>query len=68
MPCQPDWRESYVIRLWAEPDRDRFILRGFIQDTKTGNKTYFHNLDLPVGLLRESAHHLALPDQSLPLR
>lgn len=68
MPCRPDWRESFVIRLWAEPDDDSFVLRGFIQNVQTGHKTYFRNLDLPVGLLRESAQRLAAPSERLPLR
>ena len=60
MPCQPDWRQSFLIRLWAEPDDAHCRpVRGFIQDVATGHKTYFHDLDLPVGLLRESAQRLS---------
>jgi len=59
MACQPDWRQSFLIRLWAEPDgAQQRVVRGFIQDVRTGHKTYFHSLDLPLGLLRESARHL----------
>lgn len=68
MPCRPDWRESFLIRLWAEPDQDQLVLRGFIQDVHSGRKTFFHNLDLPVGLLRESAQRLARPDEQLRVR
>ena len=67
MPCRPDWRESFVIRLWAEPDHDALVLRGFIQNIQTGNKTYFRNLDLPIGLLKESAQRIAAPGEKLQL-
>jgi len=60
MACRPDWRQSFLIRLWAEPDEAHEpTVRGFIQDVQTGHRTYFHSLDLPVGLLRESAQRLA---------
>jgi len=68
MPCHPDWRESFLIRLWAEPDDDQLILRGCIQNVHTGHKTYFQNLDLPVDLLRESAQRLASTGGRLALR
>jgi len=57
--CDLPWRESFMIRLWAEPDDDHLVLRGFIQNVHTGHKTYFDSLDLPVGLLLESADRLA---------
>jgi len=60
MACRPDWRQSFLIRLWAEPNEAQEpVVRGFIQDVKSGHKTYFHSLELPVGLLRESAARLA---------
>ncbi len=60
MPCHANWRQSFLIRLWAEPDDPApAAVRGFIQDVATGHKTYFHSLDLPVALLRESALRLA---------
>jgi hypothetical protein len=64
MPCQSDWRQSFLIRLWAEPDEARqAAVRGFIQDVATGHRTYFHNLDLPLGLIRESALRLSAHNQ-----
>jgi hypothetical protein len=69
MPCQPDWRQSFLVRLWAEPDDARDpAVRGFIQDVATGHKTYFQSLDLPVALLRESAQRLASRSQRRVLR
>lgn len=60
MPCQPNGRQSFLIRLWAEPnDPAPAAVRGFIQDVASGHKTYFQSLDLPVALLRESALRLA---------
>ena len=58
--CEHPWRESFMIRLWAEPDQDHLVLRGFIQNVQTGHKTYFDTLELAVGLLRESAERLSL--------
>jgi hypothetical protein len=53
--------ESYLIRVWAEPDDDAAdpVLRGSIQHVQSGHKTYFTSLDLPLALLRESADRLA---------
>jgi hypothetical protein len=56
--CDQPSRESFLIRLWAEPDEDRAQLRGFIQHVPSGHKTYFHSLELPLALLRESAGRL----------
>ena len=68
MACRPDWRQSFLIRLWAEPDEGlEPIVRGFIQDVQTGHKTYFHDLDLPVGLLRESAARLSAARRRRPV-
>lgn len=64
MLCDPSARESYLVRLWTEEDSDQRILRGFIQNVHTGHKSYFHSLDLPVGLLRESAQRLATSDRA----
>jgi hypothetical protein len=63
--CDPLARQSFLVRLWAEPDADHPAVRGFIQDVRTGRKTYFHDLDLPVGLLRESAARLEGDDRSV---
>jgi len=63
MLCDPCSRQSFLVRLWAEPDQDNVVLRGSIQDVRTGHKTYFEDLDLPLGLLRESAARLALADR-----
>lgn len=60
MLCDPHTRESYLVRLWAEPDLEQTVLRGFIQNVQTGHLTYFDSIDLPVGLLRESAERLEL--------
>ena len=68
MACRPDWRQSFLIRLWAEPDEaHQTIVRGFIQDVQSGHKTYFHDLDLPVGLLRESAERLSSTRRRRPV-
>jgi hypothetical protein len=61
MSCQRDTRESYLIRLWTEPDEDHLVLRGSIQNVQTGHKAFFDAIDLPVQLLRESAERLAHP-------
>lgn len=63
MRCDPSLRESFLVRFWAEPDRDQVVLRGSIQNVRTGHLTYFQSLDLPLGLLRESAERLALGDR-----
>ena len=69
MSCHQDSRQSFLIRLWAEDDRDDdAALRGFIQDVRTGHKTYFNSLDFPVGLLRETARRIGSAHQRLPLR
>lgn len=62
MCCDPSMRESFLVRFWSEPDRDERIVRGSIQNVQTGHLTYFQSLDLPLGLLRESAERLALGD------
>jgi hypothetical protein len=56
--------ESYLIRVWTEPDDDDRpaavpVLRGSIQHVASGHKTYFTSLDLPVALLRASVDRLA---------
>ena len=66
MPCHPHERESYLIRLWTEHDRDQPVLRGSIQNVQTGRKTYFQAIDLPVQLLRESAERLAKDPSHVP--
>ena len=63
MPCDPSHRSSFLVRLWAEPDRDQRVVRGFIQNVQTGHKTFFHDLELPVDLLRESAARLSTDDR-----
>lgn len=62
MHCDPLSRESFLVRLWSEPDEDLHILRGSIQCVRTGRLTYFDSLDLPIGLLRESADRVRLDD------
>jgi len=66
MCCDPSARESFLVRLWAEPADDRPVVRGSIQNVRTGHLTYFQSIDLPLGLLRESAGRLA-GDQRQPL-
>jgi hypothetical protein len=63
MHCDPSDRESFLVRFWAEPDRDERIVRGSIQNVQTGHLTYFQSLDLPLGLLRESAERLAIGER-----
>jgi hypothetical protein len=65
MPCDPHDRSSFLVRLWTESDRDHRVVRGFIQNVQTGHKTYFHDLDLPVDLLRESAARLESDERAL---
>ena len=65
--CDHPWRESFMIRLWAEPDDDHLVLRGFIQNVQTGHKTYFVTLELAVRLLKESADRLEFAPRA-PLR
>jgi hypothetical protein len=63
MRCDPSLRESFMVRFWAEPDRDEMVVRGSIRNVRTGHLTYFQSLDLPLGLLRESAERLSLADR-----
>jgi hypothetical protein len=63
MSCDPSLRESFLVRFWSEPDRDQHVVRGSIQNVRTGHLTYFQSLDLPLGLLRESAERLAFDDR-----
>ena len=62
MHCDPLARESFLVRLWSEPDRDDLVLRGSIQCVQTGHLTYFESIDLPLGLLKESAERLRVCD------
>lgn len=63
--------ESYLIRVWTEPDADAEsgaaepALRGSIQHVASGHRTYFTSLDLPVALLRSVVDHLAGRAQAL---
>jgi hypothetical protein len=66
MTCDPSVRSSFLVRLWAEHDRETRVVRGFIQNVQTGHRTYFHDLDLPVNLIRESAARLS-SDERAPL-
>jgi len=61
-------RESFMVRLWAEPDGTERVLRGSIRNVRTGATVYFDSPELPAGLLRESAERLAHPDDAVPLR
>jgi len=65
MSCDPSLRESFLVRFWAEPDRDQVVVRGSIQNVQTGHLTYFQSLDFPLGLLRESAERLAFGERPL---
>lgn len=60
-------RESFMVRLWAEPDGDHRHVRGSIQNVQTGATVYFDSPELPAGLLRESAERLQDPDDRAPL-
>lgn len=62
MHCDPLARESFLVRLWAEPDSDDLVLRGSIQCVQTGRLTYFEGIDMPLGLLLESAERLRVTD------
>jgi hypothetical protein len=63
MRCDPSHRESFLVCFWAEPNIDETVVRGSIQNVRTGHLTYFKSLDLPLGLLRESAERLADSDR-----
>jgi len=67
MSCDPSLRSSFLVRLWTEHDHQSRVVRGFIQNVQTGHRTYFHDLDLPVNLIRESAAQLSTDDRA-PLR
>jgi hypothetical protein len=62
MHCDPLARESFLVRLWSEPDQDQHILRGSIQCVRTGHLTFFDSIDLPIGLLRETAQRISFDD------
>lgn len=62
MLADPSWHESFLVRMWAEPDGESLVLRGSIHNVQTGRTTYFDSADLPAGLLRESAERLALAE------
>jgi hypothetical protein len=64
MCCDPSLRESFLVRFWSEPDIDQPVLRGSIQNVRTGHLTYFQSLDMPLGLLRESAERLAFGERA----
>ncbi len=53
------WHESFMVRLWAEPDGEELVLRGSAHNVQTGRTVYFNSLDLPVGLIREAAARLS---------
>ncbi len=63
MLADPSWHESFLVRMWAEPDGDKLVLRGSIRNVQTGRTTYFDSADLPAGLLRESAERLELAEE-----
>lgn len=54
-------RESFLIRIWTEPGDAEPVMRGLIQNVQTGHKTYFQDVNMPIGLLRESVERLAMP-------
>ena len=64
MSCDPSLRSSFLVRLWTEHDQHDRVVRGFIQNVQTGHRTYFHDLDLPVNLIRESAARLSSDDRA----
>lgn len=67
MFCDRAWHESFLIRLWAEPDGEEVVLRGAVQNVQTGNTTYFSSLELPLGLIREAAERVALAEERIPI-
>lgn len=58
MTTDTPWHESFMVRLWAEPDGDQLVLRGSAHNVQTGRTVYFNTLELPVGLIREAAERL----------
>lgn len=59
MTTDTSWHESFMVRLWAEPDGQQLVLRGSAHNVQTGRTVYFNSLDLPVGLIREAAERLS---------
>jgi len=59
MTTDTPWHESFMVRLWAEPDGEQLVLRGSAHNVQTGRTVYFNTLDLPVGLIREAAERLS---------
>ncbi len=58
MTTDTPWHESFMVRLWAEPDGEQLVLRGSAHNVQTGRTVYFTSLDLPVGLIRDAAERL----------
>lgn len=66
MTTDSSGHESFMVRLWAEPDGEALVLRGSAHNVQTGRTVYFNSLDLPVGLIREAAARLSgAPDRAL---
>lgn len=69
MACKNQQRESFLIRIWTEDGDAEPVMRGLIQNVQTGHKTYFQDMDLPMGLLKETMTRLTEPtDARMPLR
>ncbi len=58
MSAEQGWHESFLIRMWAEPDGDDRILRGAISNVQTGRITYFDSTGLPTALLERTASRI----------
>ena len=50
MTAERSWHESFMIRMWAEPNGAERILRGAIQNVQTGRTTYFDSTKLATDI------------------
>ena len=55
MTTDTPWHESFMVRLWAEPDGAQLVLRGSAPNVQTRRTESFNTLDLPVGSIRAAA-------------
>ncbi len=60
MSTKRSWHESFMIRMWAEPDGGDRVLRGAIQNVQTGRTTYFDSTNLPTALIERSASRIEI--------
>jgi hypothetical protein len=58
MSAERSWHESFMIRMWAEPNGAERILRGAIQNVQTGRTTYFDSTKLATELIQRSASRI----------